>query len=168
MFGAIKIAQGLTENHGARLQSLMYKVTVKDVQFPAPKPRKGKPKSSGPITRKAFVIECQGFHTDEVDATSEEALMAVVKETIRSRKLFSYKTPFSVSPLAKPLTGTGACLLLDKLKDGKGRTLGLSCLIAWSEDDLKGEEKVKPAKDGPNIDLLDELGISPEDLGIKE
>lgn len=143
MFGYIKVAKP-TAAHGATLAALKYAVTREKMTIPA---SRKKPAHEALM----FKISCEGFVEGEVDATSEEALRGVVSEVVKTRKLFSYKTPFRVSAMAKPVTGLAATALLDKL------AAGLSCLIAYSN---LGDGEVSPRA----ADILGQLGIDPASL----
>ena len=45
--------------------------------------------------RACFLVEVNGFITDQVDATNGEALKATLKEAIASQKAFGYNTRFA-------------------------------------------------------------------------
>lgn len=139
MFGFMKINK-TTARHGATLGSLKYKVEKVKHTF-----------KTGEKEMHAFKVECEGFVTAEVDASSRESLLGAVKEAIASKKLFTYKTPFRVSPLAQPQTGLASCGLLERLQ------AGLSCLVAHADVEAKGVG-------GAGDDILSLIGLTPDDL----
>ncbi len=138
MFGFMKINK-TTARHGATLTALKFKVEKVRHTF-----------KTGEKEMHAFKVECEGFITSEVDASTKESLTAAVKEAIASKKLFTYKTPFRVSPLAQPQTGLASCGLLERLQ------AGLSCLVAHAETEAKSA--------GGAEDILGLIGLTPEDL----
>jgi len=138
MFGFMKINKS-TARHGVMLGALKYKAEKVKHTFDKEE-------------RWAFKVECSGFHTEEVDATTQESLLAAVKEVVSSKKLFTYKTPFRVSPMAAPMKGLAAVSVLERLQ------AGLSCLVVHPEGATVGGQA------GGAGDILGLLGLNPEDL----
>ncbi len=144
-YGYIKVAKP-TIAHGAMLQALKYTVTKEKKTFVN--------KKRGRHEALAFKVECQGFITDDVDATSAETLIAAIREAVQNKNLFLYTTKFVISPIAKPITGLAACAILDKVRKG------LSCLVTHSDETLN-REVIKAADP---TDILGALGLDVEDL----